>query len=230
MPAFARSNGNLLSTIAVPIKSRLRHEKSDRPPSRILEGIVPTVSTKCRPADARRTSIFAENLSQHARPLTGRSSDPSQFDRGRHEVLVGSCDPPKFDECPVDRTLVAVVAPRRQFIDQLTLDSRIDRQDRSLALQWRRLGLGELIDADHDLLAELDSSGAFGEAGDQAGLQGLDRLERASERQHIVEFGLRGCDQFRGLRFDHVLPSKMSPYSNRSLSNARTCCMRSAHC
>jgi hypothetical protein len=64
--------------------------------------------------------------------------------------------------------------------------------------------LGEPVDADDGQLAVLDPAHPLGVAADQAALQLVDGLERAAERQHVVELGGGGVDQLGRPALDDV--------------------------
>src|SRR5436853_183011 len=80
----------------------------------------------------------------------------------------------------------------------------VDPHDVVVATERRLRGLGEPVDTDHELLTRFDVAHARGVAAYEATLHLLDRLERATERQHVVELGLCAVDEFGGLRFDDV--------------------------
>ena len=91
--------------------------------------------------------------------------------------------------------------------------------------------LGEDVDADDLLLARLDAPGALRHRAHQAALQLVDGLERAAERQHVVELRPRRRRRSSSVRASMTRePSKMSSYSSRSVSKASTCCIRNDHC
>ena len=103
-----------------------------------------------------------------------------------------------------DRGLVAVGSPLRDVVDRLGLDAGIDSEDGALAAERRRLGLGEAVDADDDLVAGLDPARPLGHRRHEPRLERLDRFERAAHRDDLVELGLRGVAQLGRVLLDDV--------------------------
>ena len=69
------------------------------------------------------------------------------------------------------------------IVDELLLDTGIDSQDRLLAAERARGGLGEPVDADDDELAVLDLPHPLGVAAHEPALQLVDRLSTRGERR-----------------------------------------------
>ena len=93
--------------------------------------------------------------------------------------------------------------------------------------------VGEAVDADHHLLAALDRLDPPRVGFDQLPLQFArsrsPRPRRPSRRSRRVRRSPRPSAPRPAAR-SSTLPSKMSPYSSRSVSNAMICCSRSDHC
>ena len=87
---------------------------------------------------------------------------------------------PQVVERALHRVGVAVRPPCLDVGDECVLHRGVDLEDRLLAVERRRRGLGEHVDADDLQLAVLDATDPLGVAPHQPALQLVDRLERAA--------------------------------------------------
>ena len=88
--------------------------------------------------------------------------------------------------------------------DGLGLERRVDLQDGLVAAERGVGGLGEAVDADHDLLAGLDAADPLGVGCHEPALQLLDGGEGAPHAEHLVELGPCRLDQLGGAGLDDV--------------------------
>jgi hypothetical protein len=117
---------------------------------------------------------------------------------------------------------VAPRAPGLEVFHLAGLGRGVDGQEAAVGpgRQRRGLALGVGVDADHDLLAAFDGLQAPGARSRPAALHvaGIDRGDGAAHGVDARELGARLGLQLLDLGGDHVEPSKMSPYSSRSVS------------
>ena len=181
----ARGDGDLLGAVGVAVEAGLGHEE----PRRRRRGLARTAARRAR--RGRRTAVAARWPRRRARRWArGTRRRPSRRASAHSPVVPPAWASAMVGDHDVVRRLgaarhagelverrarpriVALRAPRDDVGDQLALDGGVDRQDgpdRRVARERRRRGLGEAVDAHHDLLAGLDARHALGLAARRGG-------------------------------------------------------------
>ena len=183
-------------------------------------------------ADPGRGAVLAEHRAQLGGPLAGRAAGRGQRDRRRHDVRAVARRPGAAPSSAL-ATASSSRAARHAATSAISSASTAGSTVRMLPApaERRRLGLGEPVDADDDLLAGLDAPGALRPSSAPAGPSARRRPRtprRARARPPARPTPRRAAP--RSPPRSRVEPSKMSSYSSRSLSNASTCCIRNDHC
>ena len=238
------AHGDLLGAVGVPVEPGLADQQPQpaapsslagaRGPGRAPRPARVAAGRRRRRADPGRRAVLAEHLAQRAGPLAGGHAGPGASSVAAIRFASVSASRAQ----PVQRRGDRGRRPARPA----TLDASTAAASTAGSTRWiapapvggqrRRLGLGEPVDADDDLVAGLDPAAPRGAARRPArsSCSRLDRRDRAAQRQHPLHLGPRPLDELGACASTTCEPSNRSPYSSRSDSKASTCWIRSDHC
>ena len=169
-------------------------------------------------ADAGRRAIFAEDAAQRRAPFAGGDAGLGAGDRRLHDVAAFLGGALQIGSAAL--TALASRAARQASRRSICSSSiRVDGLDGACCRrQRRRLRLGPAVDADNDLLARLDLPQALARCSRPGALHVVDGRDRAAHpSMRVSSCRGRGFSSatLRSITFE---PSKMSPYSSRSVS------------
>ena len=157
-------------------------------------------------ADAGRRAVLAEHLAQTSGPLAGGAAGVGQRDRGRHDVRRSTRRPGAARRARAS-TASASRLDRQACTSAISSAStvRVDLQDRLLAAERRRRGLGEAVDADDDLLAR-SRCGACARRSDRTRRPFSSSIASNAPPSASTSSSsaVRRVDQLRRLRLDHL--------------------------
>src|SRR5262249_52168487 len=170
-----------------------------RPPSELARHalnlspqIVDALAVVARRArNAGRSAVFAEPLAQHFAPFAGGHAGFGAGDRRLHYIAARLRGTPQVGKRGLHRRSVPRGAPRPQAGDLVGLDLGRHRENGALlGLKRRRLGFGEAIDTDDDLLTAFDRLDPARIALDELRFHVavLNRRHRAAHAQNGFEF------------------------------------------
>ena len=202
-------DGNLLGAVAVPVQAGFAHQQA-QPGSELFAGgadslahlrqLAANVSTGNPHGSGNPCgrTVLTKDVTQCLGPLTGGDASPGSLQRSWHEVDPGLG---VFDQ-PRKRGLgsfaprvggVAVSAPCDNGGGSLCLDVLVNSLDRCIKVGGERVGFGRLepVDADHDVLAGLDTLAPQRMRGHQGRFHvaRLDRRHRSTHLLHPVDLG-----------------------------------------
>ena len=195
MPGVAGGDGDLLGAVGVAVEAGLGDEQPRRTAGHRLDPLGDDRSPRRRAADGAGRRRSAPRYSPNTSRITAPHSPVVPPARARAIVAGITLSPPSATRRSSSSaaSTAACVRAARHCSTSATISASTAGSTRRIAPSppsGDGCGLGEAVDADHDLLAGLDAARALGHRRHQPRLQLVDGLERAAQRQHVVELGL----------------------------------------